>query len=162
MLNLSPGTIIYAIANFLILIFLLKTFLYKPIVKMLDDRKKGIDDALNAAEAAREEVAATSAVISADLAKARQEAEAILAAAKSQGEAAKSRILEDAQAQAQAFTSQARKEIAEEKEAAIHALKEQVADLAILVARKALDGQLTEAQEQNLLRQYESEGKFIQ
>ncbi len=162
MLELTLWHILAAIANFVILLVLLKKFLYKPVVKMLDDRKKGIDDALNAAEDARTEVARTGQVIRADLAKARQDAEGILAAARAQGEEAKARIMDEAHHQAEAFTAQARKAIAEEKETAIGELKAQVADLAILLAQKALDGQLTEAQELSLLNKYKNEGRLIQ
>jgi len=157
LLDISLGTVLFSIANFAILVFLLMKFLYKPIVKMLDERKKGIDDALNAAEDARKEVAQTGEAIRADLAKARQDAEAILTSARSQGEETKARIIAEAHTQAEAFTAQAKKEIAEETEAAIGELKAQVADLAILIAQKALGGRLTEEQERNLIDQYANE-----
>lgn len=162
MLEISLGTVLFSIANFALLVFALIKFLYKPIVKMLDDRKKGIDDALNAAEDARQEVARTGETIRADLATARQDAEAILAAARSQGEETQARIIAEAHTQAAAFTAQARQEIAEEKESAIGELKAQVADLAILIAQKALDGQLTEQQERNLLTKYANEVQIRQ
>jgi len=162
LLEISLGTVLFSIANFALLVFALIKFLYKPIVKMLDDRKKGIDDALNAAEDARQEVARTGETIRADLATARQDAEAILAAARSQGEETQARIIAEAHTQAAAFTAQARQEIAEEKESAIGELKAQVADLAILIAQKALDGQLTEQQERNLLTKYANEVQIRQ
>ena len=54
-LGLNLWEFIFTIFNFLLLLFLLKKFLYKPILKMLDDRKKSIDEALDAADSARQE-----------------------------------------------------------------------------------------------------------
>ena len=44
MLTINPSEIILTIVNFFILFFLLKKFLYSPIIAFMDERKKGIDE----------------------------------------------------------------------------------------------------------------------
>ena len=51
-LGLNLWEFIFAIVNFVVLVLLLKKFLFKPITKMLDDRKAAIDEALDAADQA--------------------------------------------------------------------------------------------------------------
>ena len=121
---------------------------------MLDSRQAMINDALDKAEAAREEVAATGETIKADMAKARLEAEAILENARKQGEQDKTAIIEEARIQADTFIENARQQIADEKEQAVLELRSQITDLAIMIAEKALNGKLTVEQEQALIANY--------
>ena len=156
-MEIELKVVIFSILNFALLAFLLTKFLYKPVRKMLDSRQEMINDALDQAEAARAEVAATGETIKANMAKARLDAEAILDAAHQQAEQDKAAIMAEAQAQAEAFTAQARQQIAEEKEQAMLELRTQITDLAIMIAEKALDGKLTEQQEKALIANYTEE-----
>ena len=58
-LGLNLGEFIFALVNFVVLVLLLKKFLFKPVIKMLDERKAAIDETLNAADQAHLEVAST-------------------------------------------------------------------------------------------------------
>ena len=44
MLTINPSEVILTIFNFFLLFFLLRTFLYNPLIKFMDERKKGIED----------------------------------------------------------------------------------------------------------------------
>lgn len=44
MLTINPSEIILTIINFFLLFFLLRTFLYRPLIKFMDERKKGIEE----------------------------------------------------------------------------------------------------------------------
>ena len=48
--GIQPTLLIAQIVNFLIILFLLKKFFYKPIIKLLDDRKKKIEESLKNAD----------------------------------------------------------------------------------------------------------------
>ncbi|MDO4581987.1 MAG: F0F1 ATP synthase subunit B [Bacillota bacterium] len=156
-LGLNLAEFIFAIVNFLLLLWLLKKFLYKPILKMLDDRKAGIDEALDQAAAAREEVAATAENLRLEIAKARAEAESIIGDARQRGEAARDEIVRAAREEAQALSSNALQQIEREKEKALADLKGQIADMAIMAAEKLLSEKLTAEQEQALLDKYVKE-----
>ena len=114
-LGLSIWEFIFTIFNFCLLLFLLKKFLYKPIMKMLDDRKASINEALDAAEAARLEAAQSEENIRNEIAKARTEADAIIADAKKRGEEVKNEIVNAAKLEAKSITDAAAAQIEKEK-----------------------------------------------
>ena len=76
-----PGLITHII-SFLILLFVLMKFLYKPIVNMLDQRSERIRESLEAAERAREETAASQAEVESQLEAARAEGQQLIASAR--------------------------------------------------------------------------------
>ena len=161
-LGLSIWEFIFTIFNFCLLLFLLKKFLYKPIMKMLDDRKASINEALDAAEAARLEAAQSEENIRNEIAKARTEADAIIADAKKRGEEVKNEIVNAAKLEAKSITDAAAAQIEKEKAQAIHDLKTQIADIAILATEKLLTQNLTPQQEKILMDNYIKEVGQIQ
>ncbi|MEG1661142.1 MAG: F0F1 ATP synthase subunit B, partial [Clostridiales bacterium] len=131
-----------------------KTFLYKPALKMLDERKAGIEEALDKADAARLEVAATNDTIRANLTQARHEAQALIDEAKNRAEEVKTELILSAKNEAAALTEQARVKIEQEKLQAIAELKNQLAELTVLLAEKVLSGGLTGEQEKLLMDKF--------
>jgi len=146
--------VIFAIVNFLVLLFLLHRFLYKPLLKMMDDRKKSIDDALDSAAAARQEVAETQTIIQAEIAQARAKAEELLATAQAGSEKLKEEILNQARAEAQAITAKAQAETAREKEEAIAALRLEVTGLVMSATRQLLQGAVDDNAQKRLFDKY--------
>src|SRR3990167_8092514 len=57
--GIQPTLLIAQIVNFLIILFLLKRFFYKPIIKLLDDRKKNIEESLKNTELIEERLQQT-------------------------------------------------------------------------------------------------------
>lgn len=157
MLEFSVSEIIFTIINFVVLVALLGKFLYKPITKMMDDRKTAIDEALDAAEAARIEVASTETRLQAQIAEARKESEAILADARKRAESSREEIVAEARREALAISKAAAMEIENEQRRAIAELKEQIADMVVLTTEKLLADGLTQTQQQTLLDQYVKE-----
>jgi len=152
--ELHPSEIIFAIVNFLVLLFLLHRFLYKPLLKMMDDRKKSIDEALDSAAAARKEVAETQTVIQAEIAAARAKADELIATAKSGSEKLKEEILVQAKKEAQAITNKAQAEIIREREDAIAALRLEVTGLVMAATRRLLQEAVDENAQNRLFDQY--------
>ena len=129
---------------------------------MLDDRKASINEALDAAEAARLEAAQSEENIRNEIAKARTEADAIIADAKKRGEEVKNEIVNAAKLEAKSITDAAAAQIEKEKAQAIHDLKTQIADIAILATEKLLTQNLTPQQEKILMDNYIKEVGQIQ
>ena len=154
MLEFSLSQIIFTIVNFFVLVGLLVKFLYKPVLKMMDSRRDSINEALDAAEAARKEVASTEAHLRAEIAQARKESDTILADAKKRGEATREEIVAEAKKEAMAIAKAATEEIEAEKRRAIVELKGQIADMALLATEKLLADGLTEAQQHALMEKY--------
>lgn len=129
---------LWAIANFLVLLFILKKILYQPMLQMLDDRKKGIEDAINNAETAKIEAEKLRKDYETRLAEARQEAQDIVAKATKLGEEMKQEIVTSAQNEANKAIQRAQEEIARERDQAVAALRDEVATLAVLAAGKVI------------------------
>ena len=128
------GLIFWTLVTFLLLVFLLSKFAWKPILKMVNDREASIEDALKAAERARDEMKSLQADNEAVLKEAREERERILKEAREM----KNKIVSDAKdiaiAEGEKAIASAKAAIAAEIASAIAALKNQAAVLSIEIA----------------------------
>ncbi len=156
-LGFAPLKFVYQIVNFLILLFILKKLLYKPMLQMLDDRKKSIEDAINSAEVAKTEAEALRKDYEARLAEAKQEAQDIIAKATKLGEEMKKDIVTNAQNEANKAIQKAQEEIQREKDQAIGALRDEVATLAVLAAGKVLGKTITVEDHEKLVKEFVQE-----
>ena len=93
------ATLIAQVLNFLILVFILAKFAYKPLMKIMDDRKNKIAGDLAAAETAKTDAESIKAEYAAKLAAARQEAQAIIDNARKTAQTAHDKILADTKAE---------------------------------------------------------------
>lgn len=134
----------WMLLSFSLLIFLLAKFAWKPIVKMLKDREDAIDDALNAAEKAREEIKDLHGKNEELLRQAREERDDILMEARKM----KDKIIEEATQKAseegQRMLENAKQSIHFEKMQAITELKNEVASLSTEIAEQILKHELSD------------------
>jgi len=137
------GLIFWTLVTFLLLVFLLGKFAWKPILKMVNEREASIEEALKAAERARDEMKSLQADNEAILKEAREERERILKEARDM----KNKIVSDAKdaasAEAEKAVTSAKAAIEAEKAAAVAELKNQAAVLSIEVAEKVLGRELS-------------------
>lgn len=142
-LGINLPALVWQLLNFSLLLALLYFLLYKPILRMMDERSRRIKDSLEAAEKAREEASKTEEAVRAELEKARREGQAIISQASQIAERLKEEAKVDAEKKAEELINRARAEIEREREEAINALRREFADLAIRAAerviRQALD-----------------------
>jgi F-type H+-transporting ATPase subunit b len=153
LLSVSYGTVFWATVAFLVVLFLLKKFAWGPILKSLDERSQGIENALNEAERARQEMSKLQAGNEQLLRQARDERDRILTEAK----ALKDSIVSDARTKASEETTRmitaARVEIENQKKAAITELKNQVATLSVDIAEKLTREKLNDGERQKALNE---------
>ncbi len=148
---------LWQVVNFLILLFLLKKFAYKPILDMLDERKKSIEDAINNAETAKNEAEKMRKEYETRLAEAKQEAQEIMGKATKLGEEMKREIVENAQSEATKAIQKAQEEINREKDQAIAALRDEVAVLAVMAAGQVLGKTISVEDHEKLVKEFVSE-----
>jgi len=153
LLSVSYGTVFWATVAFLVVAFLLKKMAWGPILKSLEERSEGIENALNEAERARQEMSKLQAGNEQLLREARDERDRILAEAK----ALKDSIVGEARAKATEESTRiieaARMEIDNQKKAAITELKNQVATLSVNIAEKLTREKLTDSEKQKALNE---------
>lgn len=144
----NPGTIFWMLIIFGIVLFVLKKFAWKPILNALKDREESIANALNSAEEAKKEVAGLRADNEKIIAEARKEKDIILKEAKELKEKIVTEAKEKAAQEAQKTIDQGRQQIESEKIAAINEIKNQVAELSVLIAEKVIKTELGNKGEQ--------------
>lgn len=152
LLTPSFGLIFWTLLAFIIVFFILKKFAWKPILKALNDREKGIADSLETADRVRAEMAQLKSENEELLAQAREERAAMLKEARD----IKDRIVNDAKEQAKTEASKimadTQQAIEQQKMAAMTDVKNQVGKMVIEVAEKILRKELgnKEAQEAHI------------
>tara|TARA_R110000850_G_scaffold271031_2_gene404856 strand:+ start:251960 stop:252454 length:495 start_codon:yes stop_codon:yes gene_type:complete len=145
------GLVFWTVISFLILLFILKKFAWKPILGAVSSREESIKDALAAAEAARREMENLQADNERILQEARAEREAMLKEARDMKNKMIADAKEDAKLTADKMIAQAQEAIQSEKKAAIAELKGQVASLSLEIAEKVVKQELSNKGQQEKL-----------
>lgn len=145
------GLFFWMMITFLIVLFLMTKFAWKPIMKMIKDREASIDDALKSAEKAKAEIASMQADNERLLNEARRERDTMLKEARDMKDAIVGEAKGKAKAEADKLLAAAREAIQNEKMAAITDLKNQVAQLSIDIAEKMLKRELSSDSKQKEL-----------
>jgi len=132
------GMVFWTSVTFLLLVFLLGKFAWKPIIGAINEREQSIDQALRKAESAKQEMAQLTKENDELLKAARAERDLILKEAKE----LKEQIVKDAKTKAQEegakMIEKAKLEIDHQKVLAMTEVKSQVSTLALDIARKVL------------------------
>jgi len=146
--DFSPGLFVVQTILFLLLIFLMVKFAWKPILNSLNDREEGIKSALDAAENAKKEMENLNADNERLLKEARIEREALLKEAREMKDKIISDATNEAQEKAGKMIEQAQAAIETEKKAAMAELKSHVAGLSIEIAEKVVREELSNKDKQ--------------
>lgn len=150
--NLS-GLLLQAV-NFLLLLFILKRFLYRPILNAIKARQERIQRGLEEAEKASRRLAEAEAEAERILAEARAKAQEILAQASYEGNRLREEIVAQARAEASRILERARLEAEREKEMALAEVRRQAIDLAVLTARKIVGQALDEKAHRRIISDF--------
>ena len=144
------ATLIAQVLNFLILVFILAKFAYKPLMKIMDDRKNKIAGDLAAAETAKTDAESIKAEYAAKLAAARQEAQAIIDNARKTAQTAHDKILADTKAEQDQIVKTAKEAIALEKKQALSEIRAHVINLSLVAASKIVEQKLGSEEDKKL------------
>lgn len=137
------GLIFWTVLVFVILLWLLGKYAWKPILQGLEKREHTIEEALTEAERAREEMASMKAENERILQEAREERNKILRDAKEVSDKMKSEAKDMAKVEGAKMLDEARKEIENQKNAAMGEVKMLAADLSVQIAEKILRKELS-------------------
>ncbi len=153
-LGINLGFFIFQILNFTVVAVLLYAWAYKPIVKMLEERKnkiaQGIEDArvasearANAEEEAKSVLAEAQAKASEVVREATQRADQVGNEVKAEAEAEAVKIRENAMAEAQ-----------QERDRVLSDMRGQIASLAVAASQKLIGESLTEERQHALINEF--------
>lgn len=151
--GINGPLLIAQIVNFALLLFVLQRFLYRPLVKFLDERRSIIAKSLTRAKEVDEAYAKTTALRDEVLAKARREAEEIVKKAAVDARVKAEDILKEVAALQQRLMADARASIEAEREAAMAKLRDEIADIIVASTEKLLEREFKPADEARLVKE---------
>jgi F-type H+-transporting ATPase subunit b len=147
-------TIFWEVINFLVLMGLLIKYLYNPVTEILDKRSRIIKEDLEEAARRKEEAARIREKYEKQLQQARSRAQEIIEEAEKRGKERAKEIIEAANQEAARIRERNREEIARAKEEALSELRQEVANISLLVAGKFMQEKLEKAEHQRLIEEY--------
>ena len=153
-LGINLGYLIVQILNFAILFVVLRAWVYKPIVGMLEKRRQAIEQGLEDAKVAAEARANAEKAAEDLLAEARKEASQLVRAATERAEQAAAEVKAQAEHEAEEARKGALAEGEKLKEQALGELRGQVAALAIAAAQKIIGETLDDRRQHALIQEF--------
>jgi F-type H+-transporting ATPase subunit b len=154
------GLMIWTLLVFGISLYILKKAVFPRIQAALDKRQKVIEESIDAAERTRVEADELLAEYRERLAKAREQAEEIVARARKAAETTEKQAVEDAKAKTDELLEQSKRDIQAETRRAIQEIRNEVADLTILATEKVTRKTLTDDDQRRLVEEALSELDF--
>jgi F-type H+-transporting ATPase subunit b len=152
--DINTALSVWTLVTFVILLFVLGKFAWKPILAMIEQREKTISDAIESAKKERAEAEKAAAESKSSLEKVRAEAAELSRRAQAEVSAAKEQLMAEAKKQSDDLLASARKTIAEEKRQAMSDVRAMAVDLAIAAAGQLLKGAVDEKKQRGLVEEY--------
>jgi F-type H+-transporting ATPase subunit b len=146
--------VIVSALNFIFFFVLIWTFAFKPVSKMLDDRRERIEQGLKDAEQARRDRENAEAERVSTLAEARKEANDILTRAQRLAQETRDADIAATREELDRMRERATSEIEAEKQRAIGELRGEVADLALAAASRVVGESMTDERQRKLVREF--------
>jgi F-type H+-transporting ATPase subunit b len=154
LLNISPGLIFWTVITFICLFWILKKFAWKPILGALEEREKSIKDSLEKSELARVEAEKLLKENTANLVKAEEEAQKIIAQAHETAEKLMNQKTAESEAKVKKIMEDAQTEIKRKTEESFDALKNQVALIAVAAAEKIIRENLDREKQTRIVNKF--------
>ena len=148
LLGVNLFTAIFTLANTVALFLVLKKFLFKPVMKVITDRQKEIDDSLAEAEQAKQDAQVMRQEYEQKLSDATQTGERIVKEAVARGQSREEEIIRQANREAEAIREKAAEDVQREKRKAVNDAKNEISGIALAIAGKVVGRELN-AQDQS-------------
>jgi len=150
-LGIQPIPLLLQSINFLLLLLILKKFLYKPILKVLADRKKKIEEGLSYSDKTKSEFEKSEKKRDEILARARNDGKTIIEEAKRAAKKREEELLEKAQGQVQEIMAKGKRDIDSMKEDLVKDLRREAVEIAEKIVEKVIREALTENTQKALI-----------
>lgn len=141
-ISVNLWQILISLANLTILFLLIKKFLYKPVIKMLDARRAEIDKDYSDAASAKKDAEEKQSELTSRLSNAKVEAEGIVKEAANNAKIRGDKIVEDARNTADGIIRQAELDAELERKRVNETIKEQIVDVSTALASKMLEREI--------------------
>ncbi len=153
-LGISGYTLLAQIINFLLLLFILKKFLYKPLMGFMDQRSAVINDGLINAEKAKDELSRVNEIREEKIIEGEREAEKIIEGSKKIALEKGAGILKEADEKSEIIIQEAKEIAGEERKAAAFGLKKDLANLVALASFNFVQNNITSEDNEKIINKY--------
>ena len=153
-LSIDIGTIIFTLCNLLILFLVFKHFLFGRVHKILDERQNDVSETYNKADAALEHAKSLESEYSGLMEGAKEESAQMINAASKKAQLRSDEIISEAKNEASAILARADEDVEREKKRAQNELRGEVSELAVLVAQKVVEKEITEADHERFINEF--------
>jgi F-type H+-transporting ATPase subunit b len=160
-LGIDLKLLLAQIVNFVILFFILKKLLYKPLLNVMDKRKKMIEKSVEDAKKIEEQVLKIADEKTKVLSDASKEAMAVLEQAKKDGEEERKKALEKARKEISGLADRYRGELATEKAKMLDELKAEIAGMIVSASEKIMRKEFSKDDQHRLEKAIKEEVKSI-
>jgi F-type H+-transporting ATPase subunit b len=154
LMSVDATLFVATIVTFVVFAVILAKFAWGPLLKIVDDREKTIREQVDSAEKAAADAKATLAQHQELLRGASRERDEVLARAAKDAEALRADLQAKARGDAEQILARAREQMTREKEQAVAELRAQVADIAIEAASRIVKSSLSEDAQRKLVDDY--------
>lgn len=151
LLQPDVGLMVWTVATFLVVLFVLGKFAWGPILGALDDREKGLQSTLSSAEESRQTAEKLRQDYEARLAQIEQRTRDMMAQAQIEAQRTREEALKSAQAETEKLIQKTRDQLAEEQQRLVRELRAEVADLSVRSTERLIHQTLDRATQEKLL-----------
>ena len=150
----TPWEIVVTICNTLITFLIVKKFLFGPVRKMMAAREEEVQTMYTSAEKAQSEAEKLRSDYTERLAKAKEEAAEIVGSATRRATVRSEEILKESSQQAAAMLKKAETTIEQERKKAMNELKDEVANLSIMIAGKVVERDVKQQDHKRFIQEF--------
>jgi F-type H+-transporting ATPase subunit b len=149
----DPGLYIWTIVTFLVLLWLLAKYAWRPLLSALERRQETIRKSLDDAQQAKQELEQLNVESRKILAEARVQADSILSQTRSDASRLRDELKQKAQAEAAGIIKNAERQIEMETARALQQIRNEAVDLSITIASKLLERNVTKEDNERLIEE---------
>ena len=147
----DPGLFIWTILTFLVLLYLLAKFAWRPLLQALESRQEMIRKSLDDAEHAKRELEQVQEESNRIVAKARADADAIIASSRTDAAKLQAELKQKARDEADGIIRNAQKEIQRQTDQSLARIREEAVDLSLMIASKLIQKNLSKKDNDKLI-----------
>ena len=151
--GVEPILLLAQVVNFVILLYILKRFLYKPILKVLEERKKKIETSVKQSEEMQKRFDEITKKQTEILDKTKAESEQIIEGAKNEAKILADQIQLNATNAGNETIKRTQQTLEIEKQKMINEAKREIVDVVTSITEKIVQKNLTKQDKERLVRQ---------
>lgn len=147
-------TFVFQIVNTLVMFLVLRHFLFRPATEFMENRTKGIENAIEEADAKNKEAEELRVQYEGKLTNIKEERNEIIREATKRAEERSNEIIKAAEVEAQKIKEKGRQEVERERQKAVNELKDQISTLAIMAASKVIEEELNQQTHEKMIQEF--------